>query len=276
MFEPESTDSGDAESPNMPAATPVSLVLDGSLAVVTFSAPPLNLLDEAMLSGLETTLDTLGVISVGGLLVQSTGRIMTGGGDVRLFDGISAQGGATLFSRLLGIVHGVEALPFPTVFAAHALCLTWAFELALACDLILAAETASFGLVERSLGLTPSAGGTQRLAERAGSARAKELVLTGAIVDARAMNAWNIVNRVLPDEGFPEAARAFARELADGPTLAHAAAKRIVASYISGGIGAADAMVADEGGALFDSADARSAIAAFLTRDAAQSDLGGA
>ena len=105
------------------------------------------------------------------------------------------------------MIHTVEELPFPTVFAAHALCLTAAFELSLACDLLLAAESARFGLVETVVGLTPAMGGTQRLAERAGPARARELVMTGALYDAATLERWNVVNRVLPDDGFDAAAR---------------------------------------------------------------------
>ena len=71
-------------------------------------------------------------------------------------------------------------MPCPVVFAAHALTLTAAFEIALACDPILATPNAKFGLVERVVGLTPSMGGPQRLAERCGSGRARELVMTGA------------------------------------------------------------------------------------------------
>ena len=100
----------------------------------------------------------------------------------------------------------MEDLPCPVVFAAHALCLTAAFELALACDLLLAAESARFGLVEIVVGLTPSMGGPQRLAERAGPARARELVMTGELYDAATLERWNVVNRVLPDADFDAAA----------------------------------------------------------------------
>ena len=127
------------------------------------------------------------------------------------------SGGRGLFDELVDLARRVDRLPCPTVFAAHALCLTWAFELALACDLILAAQSASFGLVERVVGLTPAMGGTQRLAERAGTGRAREFVMTGARYDAETLERWNVVNRVLPDEGFDAAAREFAAELADRP-----------------------------------------------------------
>ena len=117
----------------------------------------------------------------------------------------------------------------PTVFAAHGLTLTAAFELALACDILLAAERAGFGLVEIVVGLTPSMGGPQRLAERAGPARAKELIFTGERYPAAVLERWNVVNRVLPDDGFAEAARAYAapgRRRPDGRARRHQAAGR--------------------------------------------------
>ena len=83
------------------------------------------------------------------------------------------------------MIDKVEALPAPVVFAAHALTLTAAFELALACDLIVASPKAKFGLVEKVVGLTPSMGGTQRLAERAGSGRARHFVMSGGIFCGR-------------------------------------------------------------------------------------------
>ena len=91
-------------------------------------------------------------------------------------------------------------------------------------------------------------GGPQRLVERAGPARARELVYTGATYDAETLAGWNVVNRVLPDDGFDDAARAFAMDLATGPTVAHAATKRIVRAALEGGVEAADAVVPDVAG----------------------------
>src|SRR5919112_872334 len=101
-----------------------------------------------------------------------------------------ARRGADLWTRLLQVAQTIEDLPVPTVFAAHGLTLTAAFELALACDVLLAAERASFGLVEIVVGLTPSMGGPQRLAERAGPARARELVFTGERYPATVLERW--------------------------------------------------------------------------------------
>jgi enoyl-CoA hydratase/carnithine racemase len=184
---------------------------------------------------------------------------------VHVFDALDgAPAAQAMFERLLVVPHRLEDMPWPTVFAAHGLCLTAAFELALGCDLILAAESARFGLVEIVVGLTPAMGGTQRLAERAGPARAREFVMTGELYDAATLERWNVVNRVLPDEGFDAAAREFAQRLANGPTRANAATKRIVRAYLQGGVRHADAQTPPLAAELWETEDLRGAVKTFL------------
>src|SRR4029077_13567686 len=162
----------------------VRLEHEGPLAVLTLDSPPLNLFEHELIGELIAAVDTLTAEPPRGLLVRAEGRVVSGGVDVHEFDGLTRERAAELWERLLGLVHRVEELPLPTVFAAHGLCLTAAFELSLGCDLLLAAQSARFGLVETVVGLTPAMGGTQRLAERAGPARARELVMTGELYDA--------------------------------------------------------------------------------------------
>ena len=185
--------------------------------------------------------------------------------DVSLFAALEGpEQAAQTFDELVALARRVDQLSCPTVFAAHALCLTWAFELALACDLIVAAESASFGLVERVIGLTPAMGGTQRLAERAGSGRAKEFVMAGRPFSAADLERWNVVNRVLPDEGFDASARELAQQLAVGPTLAHVATKQVIRDYLEGGVELANDRVAKVAGDLFASEDLQGAVRSFL------------
>lgn len=245
-------------------SAPVRLERDGPLAVVTLDAPPLNLFDAALMRALRSALDDVAADHPRGLLIRAEGRVVSGGVDVHTFDGLSPEQAGALWAELLEMIHLVEDLPFPTVFAAHALCLTAAFEVSLACDLLLAAEAARFGLVETVVGLTPAMGGTQRFAERAGPARAKEFVMTGGLFDAATLERWNVVNRVLPDEGFAEAAREFAMALAAGPTRAHAATKTLVRAQVDGGARAADALVPEVAGGLFATEDLRNAVRSFL------------
>ncbi|MGY1732888.1 enoyl-CoA hydratase/isomerase family protein [Geodermatophilus sp. SYSU D01045] len=258
------------------SAAPVRIERDGDVAVVVLDAPPLNLFDESVFAAFEQVVAELVALTEPGrpdraraVLLEARGKVVSGGVDVHAFREIAegpapAQEGTALWARLLRIAQTLEDLPVPTVFAAHGLTLTAAFELALACDVLLAAERASFGLVEIVVGLTPSMGGPQRLAERAGPARAKELVFTGERYPAAVLERWDVVNRVLPDDGFAEAARAYARRVAAGPTLAHAATKRLVTTAVRHGARAADEITPQVSGALFATDDLRGAVASFL------------
>ena len=84
-----------------------------------------------------------------------------------------------------------------------------------------------------------------------------------------------MVNRVLPDEGFSDAAHAFAMDLATGPTVAHAATKRIVRAALEGGVEAADAVVPDVAGRLFDTEDLKGAVASFLEQGPGKATFAG-
>ncbi|GAA3561981.1 enoyl-CoA hydratase/isomerase family protein [Amycolatopsis ultiminotia] len=239
---------------------------EAGLAVLTIDSPPLNLYTTALQDQLHTALESLEADPARALLIRAEGRVVSGGVDVALFDAQDSVAAAkTLFDELLTVTDRIAALPCPTVFAAHRLCLTWAFEVALACDLLLATTHAKFGLVEKVVGLTPTMGGTQRLAARAGVARAKEFVYTGDTYDATTLERWHVVNRILPDSGFDTAARAFAADLASGPTRAHAATKKVLAHFEHGGVPEANAHVTTIAATLFATEDLRGAVHSFLT-----------
>jgi enoyl-CoA hydratase/carnithine racemase len=238
---------------------------DGPLAVLTLDHPPLNLFDREVIDSLIEHARTLAANPPRGLLIRAEGKVVSGGVDVNTFDGLTPETGGQLWHDLFEPIHLIEDLPCPTVFAAHGLCLTAAFELSLACDLLLASESAKFGLVEIVVGLTPSMGGPQRLAERAGPARAKELVFTGELFDAATLERWDVVNRVYPDADFDEKSRKLATRLANGPTVAHTATKRIVRTQVEQGTRAADAVVPEVSGALFGTEDLRGAVQSFLS-----------
>ncbi|MGH2833179.1 MAG: enoyl-CoA hydratase/isomerase family protein [Solirubrobacteraceae bacterium] len=242
----------------------VHLDHDGPLAIVSIEHPPLNLFDQKLMDELSDMVGELAHKPPRGLLIRAEGRVVSGGVDVHVFDGLGTSEAAGMWTRLLELVQRVEDLPLPTVFAAHGLCLTAAFELSLACDLLLASASARFGLVETVVGLTPAMGGTQRLVERAGPARARELVMSGELYDAHTLERWNVVNRVLDDEGFDQAARAFASNLAEGPTRAHAATKAIIRACLDRGARAADERVPELAGGLFATQDLKDAVRSFL------------
>jgi enoyl-CoA hydratase len=253
----------------------VSLDRDGPLATITINSPPLNLFDARLIGELDSAIDELRSDAPRALLIRAEGKVVSGGVNVAEFEGLTPSQGSKLWADLLGLVERIEALPLPVVFAAHGLTLTAAFELSLACDIILASESASFGLVEIVVGLTPSMGGPQRLAERAGSGRARQLVMTGDLFDAATLERWNVVSEVLPDDRLDQRARSLSRRLAEGPTLAHAMSKRVLRAYVEGGVPAADRVTRRDAAQLFASEDLQNAVRTFLEKGPGHASFSG-
>ncbi len=237
---------------------------DGDLGVLVIDDPPLNLFGDEMVRDIQAALDS--TTGLRALLVRAEGEYFTGGADVNVFHGLTRAQAQEFTASLIAITHRIEALPFPTLASVHGLCLTAGLELSLACDMIWASESASFGLVEAVVGLTPLMGGTQRMAERAGPARAREFVMSAGVYDAATLERWNVVNRVLPDADLAEKSLRFAHRLAAGPTRAHDATKRIVRAVVDDGVRAADACTAEIGAPLFETEDLRRAVETFLDR----------
>jgi enoyl-CoA hydratase len=238
--------------------------VDGDVGVLTIDDPPLNLFGAELIEAVSARVDEAREAAPRALLVRAEGDVFTGGADVNVFQGRSVEEGTELVEQLIGMAHQVEDLPFPTLCSVHGLCLTAGFELALACDMIWAAESAQFGLVEIVVGLTPLMGGTQRVAERAGPARARELVMSGGLYPAATLERWNVVNRVLPDADLAEKALRFAQRLAAGPTVANVATKRIVRAYLDHGVRGADERVGEIAGPLFGTEDLKGGVNTFL------------
>lgn len=237
---------------------------DGELGVLVIDDPPLNLFGRELVTAVLRALAEVEESGVRALLVRAEGEVFTGGADVHVFAGLEPHQSREFTAELMRLTHTLEDLPIPTLACVHALCLTAGFELSLACDMIWAAESATFGLVERVVGLTPLMGGTQRVAERAGPARARELVMTGNLYNAATLERWNVVNRVLPDDVLEEKTMRFAQQLATGPTMAHGATKQIVRAFLEHGVRGADERTADIGAPLFGSGDLQGAVRSFL------------
>jgi enoyl-CoA hydratase len=235
---------------------------DGDVGVLVLDDPPLNLFGREMVADIRAALDETD--DVRALLIRAEGDYFTGGADVNVFDGLSAADAERFVAELLAITHRIEDLPFPTLASVHGLCLTAGLELSLACDLMWAAESAQFGLVEAVVGLTPLMGGTQRIAERAGPARAREFVMSAGLYDAATLERWSVLNRVLPGSQLAEKSLRFAKRLAAGPTQAHVATKRIVRASLEHGVRGADDRTAAIGAPLFETEDLQGAVRSFL------------
>src|SRR3954464_3883102 len=254
------------------ADAPVRLERDGATAAMVPEDPPLNLFGPHTYEALMACLDEVAGSDARAMVWRAEGEAFTGGADVNVFqrvvDALESGSGTheiAGFGQLLGAVKRIEQLPIPTLALVHGLCLTAGLEVSLGCDMIWATESARFGLVEAVVGLTPGAGGTQRMAERAGPARAREFVMSGGLYDAATLEGWNVVNRVVADDELLEKGMKFAHRLADGPTIAHGATKRIVRGFLQGGIDRADEITAETAGALFATEDLQNAVRSFLS-----------
>jgi len=232
--------------------------------VLVLDDPPLNLFGREAFAALTELVAEVEASDARALVWRAEGDLFSGGADIKVFDGTTSAEGAEMFSALVAGVRRLEALPIPTLALVHGLCLTAGLEVSLGCDLIWATESAQFGLVEAVVGLTPGAGGTQRMAERAGPGRAREFVMTGGLYDAPTLERWGVLNRVVGDDELLEKGMRFAHRLAAGPTVAHGATKRLVRAYLEGGVDKADAETPEVSGGLFDSEDLQNAVKSFL------------
>jgi len=175
-----------------------------------------------------------------------------------------ASAAQAMLKRFIDLSIRFERLSYPTLAAVKGLCLAGGLELVLACDMVWVADTAQLGLVEALIGAVPFAGGTQRIAERAGVARAAEMAFTARIYDAHTLERWNVVNRVVPEDKLEEKVRAFANRLAAGPSQAHAVSKRLLRIYREYGLHASDQAIPDLAPALFETRDMQQGIESLL------------
>ena len=235
--------------------------LDGPVAVITMNHRPYNLMGREFTEQLIDALRWVGESGARAAILRSGLRHFSAGADLEDMLDAVAGGDGTLGWPVLEMLRAFDKLPIPIVAAVHGNCLGGGLEMALACDLSIAAESAKIGSVEGTVGLHPLAGGIQRLTQRAGAARAKEMALLGRRYDARTLERWNVINRVVADEQLDQAAATLARELAAGPTIAQAATKALVTIAINEGISAADTAMAELQKPIFLSEDFRTGVA---------------
>ena len=229
--------------------------LEGDVGEVVFADPPLNLFGLELARDLAVAVGEAGESGARAILVRAEGDNFSAGANVEIFLDRDERAARELIEEFLPAIQGFAALPVPTVAAVQGLCLAAGLEVALSSDLIWAAEGCQLGLVDGVIGGTPFAGGTQRLVARAGAGRAAEAVLTARAYPAQTMLDWGVVNRLLPADELLDKARAFAERLAAGPTLAHAASKRMIRLAVDEGVDAADAALGEAGARVMASAD---------------------
>lgn len=166
------------------------------------------------------------------VLVRGDGRSFSSGLDISLFGRQASENGVPQIDieALQRAFTVYEECPKPTVAAVHGHCLGGGLQLAIACDVRIAATDAVFSAAEVRWGIIPDLGATQRLPRLIGLGRAKEMVLTGRNVTADEADRWGLVNRTCEPDALLKEAMTLATQLAAGPPLAMAAAKRLTGS----------------------------------------------
>jgi enoyl-CoA hydratase/carnithine racemase len=231
----------------------------GNVAILTLRHAPHNLLSPELMGDIFDGLEWAQVSGARALVLRSSLRHFSAGAAMAAFE--CHKEGRPHSLPVVEMLQAFDKLPIPTVASVNGVCVGGGFELALATDFIIAAEGAKIGSVEVTLGLAPLMGAVQRICERAGAARAKEMVMLGARYDARTLERWNIINRVVPDDLLVSTTLTIAHELANGATLAHASTKRLVSIAVSEGVAAADDAMAEVQAPLWRSQDLAEGIA---------------
>ncbi len=195
--------------------------LDGGLATITIDRPDkLNALNAEVLSELEAAFERARTDdAVRGVLLTGAGeKSFVAGADIGQFQTLDARTGHAFARRGQDVFGRIEALPKPVVAAVNGYALGGGCELAMACHLRIASESARFGQPEVNLGIIPGYGGTQRLPRLVGRGIATELILTGEQIDAARAYEIGLVNRVVPAGELMGAAREMLRTItARGP-----------------------------------------------------------
>ena len=232
---------------------------DGDVGLVHMNRAPHNLIEETLLNALTEAFRKAVDEGCRSILLGSRLRHFCAGADLEAMT-------TTELEKLdvFKFLHEMEDLPVPTVAAIHGAALGGGFELALGCDLIIAAESAQIGLVESTLGLFPLMGGVSRAVANAGLARAKELTLLGRRHSAATLERWGLINQVVPDDQLHAASLSLARQLAAGPTVAYCAIKRLANHTASHGVHSADEMTGEIGAEVWESQDLRAGLDAFF------------
>jgi methylglutaconyl-CoA hydratase len=219
-----------------PGQAPLLLVdRRGPAVFLTLNRPgAANALLRALVAELTKNLGDLAREIAGGADLRAL--VVTGAGDKAFCAGADLKERRTwtlddtrvFLGEINALMDALAAFPRPTVAAINGVAFGGGLELALACDIRIAADTAEMGLTETRLGIIPGAGGTQRLARIAGVAVAKELILTGRRIGASRARELGIVSEVVPTAELSAAAARWASELAAAAPLALGAAKRAI------------------------------------------------
>lgn len=247
----------------------VELVVKNSVAEVVLNRPEkMNALNEAAMQTLAERLDAAEKAGVRALILRGEGPGFSAGRDLADSDPFNEDGEAILEKIVNPVIRRVADFPAPSFAAVHGPCLGIGLGLALACDVVYAADDARIGSPFARIGAVLDSGAHSFFVQRLGSHRALELVYTGALISGREAEAWGLINRSLARSILLERVRAVASAVAQGPTAAFLESKRIVRRIENEGLGLAEVLrsEAKAQGAASRTADYREGISAFQNK----------
>ena len=207
----------------------VSVEVVDRVGTILLQRPPMNALSLQMQQEIKAAAESLSERSdVGAVVLYGGPKVFAAGADVKEMEGMTFQDMVRVSVGLQDAFTSVARIKQPTIAAVTGFALGGGCELALCCDMRIAADNAKLGQPEILLGIIPGAGGTQRLPRLIGPSKAKDLVFTGRFVGADESLALGLVDKVVPADDTYEAALELARRIAAGPALAMRAAKEAI------------------------------------------------
>jgi enoyl-CoA hydratase/carnithine racemase len=242
---------------------PIKLDRRDDVAIFWLDNPPANSLAPNVIEALERAWKEIEGSAKAMILASPNPALFCAGADIKAFTQMDDTGGKDLLDRAHGLFRAWERSPTMTIAAVNGLALGGGCEIAMACDVRLAAYSASFGQPEINLGIIPGFGGTQRLPRLVGPAKALEMSTVGEPISAEEAYEYGLVNRLVADHELFDTALAWARKFAGQAPVALEQIKRVShAGDLDEGIEAEKAAF----GAVFATEDAREGIGAFLQK----------
>jgi 2-(1,2-epoxy-1,2-dihydrophenyl)acetyl-CoA isomerase len=221
----------------MPASEsgPVLYSLEGGVAELVLNRPDkMNAMNLAMVHDLVEALDRTVADGARALLVRGEGRAFCSGRDLADADPLHEDGEAILRDIFNPLLERMATIAVPTIAAVHGACLGTGLGLALACDILYAADDARIGSPFARIGAVLDSGAHAAFVSRVGPHRALELVYTGRLLSGREAEQWGLVNRSVAGADLLRRTRELAASIARGPTAALLESKRLVRNILDG------------------------------------------
>ena len=237
--------------------TAIRFERDGAIGNIVLANPPFNRLDLRFAEDLRAAVHQASQSDIRVLVVRAEGPHFSFGGEVREWPGKDVNWFRTFVADINVSYRLIEMLKVPTMAVVRGIAFGGGFELALACDFLVAADDATLRCVEVTTAMLPVAGALQRIAERAGRARASRFAMLGEPISGREAGTLGIATHVVPESELAATASALAKQLATGPTRSYAATRTLLKAWSSGGVAAADLVMLDVAMELYNGADAQ-------------------